>query len=303
MRTIIYGIVFTMLFGSKGHITDSPVTSFFVSDTLEIELYTIYDSLGVPDKYMACVESPVCEIDKCYAIELQVYWDLIGRFYKYDTLPGQGLTKLDHVPFTTDDYTRLTRILSDPYSGLSRYSKEELIGDTRTSELDGITGATIEEIRGSVINGAVYSCYTLWHIVHGSVVDSLRMATVSSLDKPLINKLVDINDDDVGHFLINNFSDENFEDFLPEVLRLIEHADGYLAKNAIEQMPKNVIMHELSQGFFAQNFEELTYFEQVALLRKLNKDGLMQDLKNTLSRSLDDRNSYKNELIQKLTEN
>jgi hypothetical protein len=249
---------------------------------------------------MARVFTPVCEVDKCYAIQVDFYWDVTGRFHHYDTIPGQGLTKLDHIPFTDHDYVKLNYILSNPNSPLASYTKEELVRDVRSSEIDGFTGATINEIKETVIGGAVYSCHTLWHIAHGAVKDSIQKVTRKMFNKDLVGKLVNQKDQEINYFLIDNFSAMDFTKYLPEVLKTIEDGEGYFAKNAIEKMPAEVLTDSLSQRFFATNFSEINYFAQVALLKKLSGAAINEQLVNTLKENMDDRNSYKNDLIRQL---
>ncbi len=38
---------------------------------------------------------------------------LIGRFHHFDTIPGKRLTKLDHIPFTAEDYRKLAEALDE----------------------------------------------------------------------------------------------------------------------------------------------------------------------------------------------
>ena len=289
-------------FGSKDKISKVPISSFIIADTVQTVVYPIFDSLNLLDKYSALINTPVCEVDKCYAIEVVFYWDQIGRFLHYDTIVGQGLTKLDHVPFTTVDYIKLDDILGNQNSILASYTKENLVKNTRDSELDGFTGATVQEIKQSVINGAVYSCYSLWHIANGSVVDSLKKVTTSLFSKELVKKMMISNDPEVNYFMINNFSVENYVTFLPEVLMMIKNGEGYFAKNAIELMPEKTLNSEKALDFFAIHFEQLNYYSQVAFLTKVNKNSIGSELKQTLQENVDDRNSYKNELIQELIE-
>lgn len=299
-RIVLILSVLLSYFGSEDKDSQIPISSFIVADTVEVEVYPIYDSLNLLDKYSASINTPVCEADKCYAIEVVFYWDPIGRFLHYDTIAGQGLTKLDHVPFTSLDYKKLNNILSNQNSMLSTYSKEELVKNTRDSELDGITGATVQEIKQGVINGAVYSCYTLWHIANGSVVDSLKGATTSLFSKELVNKMIISNDQEINYFMINNFSEEDYLTFLSEVLTMIKNGEGYFAKNAIELMPEKTLNRDNSQDFFAIHFNQLNYYAQVAFLEKLNKKSLRSDLMQTLQENAEEKNSYKNELIKRL---
>ncbi|MFC2112451.1 hypothetical protein ACFLTA_04210 [Bacteroidota bacterium] len=289
-----------MLFVSPGTSYENPVTRFTASDSVTIEFTAYYDSQGLLENYGSRVYTPVCEGDKCYAIEIDFYWDFIGRFLHYDTIPGKGLTKLDHIPFTTADYLQLKTILNSQNSLLASYNKEELVRDTRSSDIDGFTGATINEIKESVIEGAVYSCYTLWHIANGPVRDNLGKTTKSLFSKELIVKLVDQEDQEINYFLINNFSEEDFKSYLPEVLEMISDGQGYFAKNAIEKIPDGILSDSMAQRFFASNFNLMDYFAQVALLESLSANFLSESMKTTLSENIDARNSYKNQLIKSL---
>ena len=297
IRAVIVVMIIGFAFGYKSKVPDTPVTYILVGDTISIAVFTVRDSMGLPEKYMANIVTPVCESDKCYIIEIDFYWDLIGRFLDYDTIPGQGLTKLDHVPFTIEDYEKLDEILGTRNSVLASYTKEELVENTRASEIDGFTA---QEIKESVISGGVYSCFTLWHIAHGAVVDSVKKATKSMFSEALVKKMVGQYDQEVNYYLINHFSDSDFLDYLPELLTTIPESEGYYAKNTIEHMPVEVLTDSLAQGFFAHHFASFNYYTQVALLKKLRQGSLNPALAFALKENMDERNSYKNELIKSL---
>jgi hypothetical protein len=279
---------------------NEPAASFFVADSLKTEVIAQYDQQGVLQQYHARVFTPVCEVDKCYAIELNIYWDPIGRYHHYDTVPGNELTKLDHLPFINSDYQRLHHILSDPNSVLGSYTKDELVSNVRDSEIDGLTGATVAEIKETVIEGAVYSCHTLWQIVHGAVTDSLREATSNRLSEELVTKLVAKKDQEINYFIIENLSEEEYLQYLPEVLKAITDGEGYFAKNAIELMPVSALADSLSQNFFSGYFTKLNYFAQVALLKKLQGVTVTNELSSSLKKNLEHRNSLKDNLIRQL---
>nr|WP_299384063.1 hypothetical protein [Allomuricauda sp.] len=271
------------------------------SDDLYFEIKEIRDGEGLLDRYETYIRTPVCEDDKCYLVEIMFFWDLMGRYVGYDTIPGQQLTKLDHIPFTSEDYQKLDRLLKDSASPIGKYSKEELIKDTRESEVDGFSGATIQEVKEQVVSGGVYSCHTLWHIAHsGEVIDSLKNWTKASLTKPFVKKLVKLDDQELNYFLINSFKDEEFDLYLPEVILMMKQAEGYFVKNTIEAIPSNVIHDSLSQTYFASEFKKLNYFSQVALLKKLKPNNLILEMKDVLHGELSEKNSIKNKLIHNL---
>ncbi len=303
LRNTSFLVVLLLIIGSRNTNQDNSVTPGNLADTLLIEINPIYDRLDLIDKYQVFVNTPVCEANNCYSIQINFYYDPIGNFLSYDTLPGKALTKLDHIPFTAADYQKLQDILANHGSLLSSYSKDQLISNTRNSEIDGITGATNLEIKENVIEGAVYSCYTLWHIAHGLLVDSLQNMTASMFSKALIKKLVNRHDQGINYYLINKYTDQDFENYLPEVLQTIRQGEGYYAKNALEKIPVKVLNQAVSQDFFVEYFNKLDYFAQVALLKKFNRSSLSKELSSTLTQNLDHRNSYRNDLIKQLTTN
>jgi hypothetical protein len=280
---------------------EDPVSRIRISDSTAFEVYAFYDSQGLADHYGARIYTPICEGSKCYAVEIDMIWDLTGRFHSYDTLPGKRLTKLDHIPFTDSDYLKLRNILNNPDSPLAAYSAKQLVSDTRISSIDGFTGATRKEIKDAVIEGAVYSCHTLWHIANGPVKDSLQKVTRQNFSKELIQKMIRQDNMHVNYFLIHSFSEHAFAIYLPEVLLAIEQGEGYFAKNALEQFPSELLCDTRSQEFFSEKYPTLDYFTQVALLEKLEPSCLSESFKSTLRTDLDERNTYKNELLRKLT--
>ena len=292
---LVIGIAFIAAIrheGGKGE------TFFFIADSIKTEIHLTYDTAGILEGYRAVVNTPVCEDERCYAVELEFYWDLIGNYAGYDTIVGMALTKLDHIPFTTEDYQKLNAILSNSNSSLGLYDREELVQSSRSSDLDGITGATRSEIKNSVIDGAVYSCYTLWHIAHGQAVDSIRQATSRSFSKKLVQKLVRRQDQEINYYLIQYFTDEDFVEYLREVFDCLKVGEGYFVKKAVEQMPVAALVAPISQAYFTENFGQLDYFAQLALLKKLQDCQLEQDFKSALRKSMSDRNSYRDELIR-----
>jgi hypothetical protein len=291
MRNLIFLIIaFSFLFGS---------TSIIKEEELSFEFEIISDKNGLPDTVQAFIKSPVCEKDKCYEIQIIMRWDLIGRFREYDTLTGQGLTKLDHIPFIEEDYQKLDRLLKDPNSPIGDYKKEDLIHDTRKSDIDGFTGATIREINEIVVGGGVYSSYTLWQLANRKFTDSIKRMTTSLLDQKLINKLISKHDLAVNYFIINNLNSSDFLNYRNEIIEMITINKGYFVKSAIEKMPREIFQDSIIQDFFAKRFKTFNYFTQVAFLKQLNSISLIPSLKKELMSQKDNRNSLKNNLIEK----
>lgn len=273
--------------------------SFVMNDSLVSELFLNRDDRGLPQAYESIIRTPICETGKCYVVELEMHWDLCGDFLAYDTLAGKALTKLDHKPFAPDDYRELARILGNRASILASYEQEELVGQTRKSAVDGFTGATIAEVKQSVIGGAVYSCHTLWHIVHGAAADSIRSYTRALLDSALVAHMFASPRPGYRAYLLANLSDEQFVDFLPMVLGSMSSGEAYYPRQVVEALPLYVLGDERAQAFFVHHFDQMNYYTQVSLLERMPAFAISPEFRGVLEASLDERNSYRNELIRK----
>lgn len=276
--------------------------SFIVSDSLSTVLFAHFDEQGVLDRYSSRVFTPVCEGTKCYAIEVDLYWDCIGRFERLDTVPGKRLTKLDHIPFTSREYLKMEQILSDPYSILANFERDKLISGQRKASTDGFTGATTQEVRNAVIDGAVYSCYTLWHIANGPVRDSIKRYSANLIDKDFVVKITNIDDPEYDYFLLQNFSESHYAEFNDQIFEMLMRGKGYFQKRTIEGMPQTSINDTSYQQFFMQMYPTLDYFTKLALVERLDASFLSTKLRNILREDLDDRGSRKNQLIKGLVE-
>ena len=119
----------------------------------------------------------------------------------------------------------------------------------------------------------------------------------------LVRKLVNMEDQTINYFLIDQFSSLDFMKYKSEILITLSDRQGYYIKNAIEKMPSAFVADSIAQSYFASHFDQLNYFSQVALLEKLTKVELSAQLLDTLRNQSDDRSSYRNELLKQLLMN
>ena len=249
------------------------------------------------EKYTANIMAPVCEEGICYNVNVTFNWNLIGEFIDYQVQPYDPLTKNDHKPFTLADYAKLQNILTNHDLIFTGMKAEELIVETAEADVDGYSGATIEAIKDEVIEGALFTCHTLWHIANGAVVDSIRNHTRGRLDKHLIGKIIKYNTPSAHYYLINNLSDKQFDQNLPEIIDLVRQGKGYLPKNTIEKIPERLFGGKEIQDFLTQNYDSLSYYTQVAALDKLQKVPLQNKLAEKLLTEISGRNSAQNQKI------
>ena len=293
MRSLLLFFFAFLIWNSSGKVKRS-------EGDAEVDWQTVLDDQGIPDFYVAHVKTPVCEESQCYDIEVLLQFDLTGQFLGLDTLAGKGLTKLDHIPFTDGDYRQLQHLLMDERSPLGRYEMEALITDTRNSELDGFTGATILEIRDIVVDGGVYSCFTLWNLVHRNLKFITQERTKVLFDEGLIRKMVSYKEERYHYFIINNLASEQWLLYEEVLLPLLTFDQGYFLKNAFEKMPVEFLQNEVVQIFFAKRFATLNYFAQVAFLKRLDGVAISWSLHQSLQRELNASKTLKNQLIEAL---
>lgn len=260
----------------------------------------IKDKNGLLEKYKANIEAPVCEEGVCYNVNLIFYWNLIGEFLSYETLPNDPLTKLDHVPFLPQDYEKLQQILTSQDLNFVRIPAKELVEKIPKDTLDGYSGATKETVKKEVIAGALYTCYTLWHIANGAVKDSIEKHILTKLDKNLVQKVIDLNSQSANYFLINNLNSRQFEANVEVVLPLVKNGKGYFTKNAIEKMPTELFKANQVQAFVIQNYEGFDYYSQSALLNKLTDVTLNEALQIMLVNQISEKNSFQNQRLADL---
>jgi len=145
-----------------------------------------------PVLYSSEIATPVCADGECKLMNIKLYWTLLGEYAGFDRYPELPLTKHDHNEFLKEDYQKLHDLLVDDKSIFGRRSIDRLVEKPimRTvNGVDALSGATIAEVKESVVSGALYSCYTAWHLVHGDIRENLKANTLSVLND---NMLIDM---------------------------------------------------------------------------------------------------------------
>jgi|GEM_PF-1895819 len=173
--------------GSDDVRTTEKKTGLFL-DTLENELLLVFEN-EMPTHYVSRIFTPVCETGECKPVYINIYWDLMGNFSRFDFPKDEILTKLDHVPFTEDDYILLNEILrgADPrYSQVKHSSPSPSLSANedepnksspapaaaaavmlaKTQMVDAVSGATLAPQQDKFVPGALYTTYTLWGLAN-----------------------------------------------------------------------------------------------------------------------------------------
>ncbi|WP_209329266.1 hypothetical protein [Lunatimonas salinarum] len=247
------------------------------TDSTRYDLWLVMDGDEVPDHYMAEIFTPVCYSNKCYPVFINFYWDLLGNFDRYEMPEGKILTKLDHLPFEPEDYEKILRILRNKASLLKDYKVEELVVSTETSYtngIDAITGATSKTIQSEVISGAVYSCYTLWHLAHGEITQSIRSYTETKVTDSMLTDFLQSSNHYYQYFAMDRLLETNraFQSpFLESYWAVLESKNLFVAEYALARIPPEELEIPERQGKVLHIYERSPYRLQLKLLDRLQE--------------------------------
>lgn len=129
------------------------------------------------------VDSVVCGDSQCKIDTVRIYWDELGFYNRYKLPPGIELEKAAGKPFSKTDFEKLHQILADRNSPLRDVDHNKIVEYQKTGDaVDGTTGATVLLHRESVVKGAAWTCYTLWHWTNGDIHSTIRQITANECD-------------------------------------------------------------------------------------------------------------------------
>ena len=250
------------------------------------------DSQGLVDFYLAHLNVPICEDKVCYDVKLVFHWNPVGEFLGFEFSDKDPLTKLDHQPFTLQDYKKLDDILKNKDLSFVKIPIKDLVEPKNDSKVDAYSGATKASIKDEIIEGALFTCYSLWHIAHGAVVDSIQSHTSKVLNKSTVQKLINENKLSYHYFLINTLSVDSLKENLGSILEIIPSSEGYFAKNVMEKFPVTFFELKIMRDFVINNFSTLDYFTQKVILHKLLQNANVSVLNDFFLDQLEPKNSF-----------
>lgn len=242
----------------------------------EIELQLVVDD-GLPKFYESSFRTTVCDDEVCEIMSMRLVWDLVGNYVGYDTLSGHPLTKFDHKPFKPEDYIKLHELLLNEGSILKFKKKEELIDKQKVKAsdvVDGTTGATALEIKEEVVEGALYSSYTLWHLAYsGSIKNMLTANTEKLFDANLKQDFLGSDREGYRLFAFQQFKPEDFELFQSEWLEALRIDAPLIRKFILRSLPNAIWKEETIQNQICSAFLEMDVNTKTIVLNKLKNDA------------------------------
>lgn len=288
-----------------------------LTNAVDCVLIETWDVAGKPKTFSMNVESVVCGDSQCRIDIVQIVWNNIGKYEKFILPQGVELEKAKGEHFNKKDYEKLHKILNNEKSPLKEVYKEEVVGTVGSEGVDALSGETILLDKTSYVKGAVWTCYSLWHWVHGDVQNHIRSITGKSFSRSELISYLKSKDKEFQRFALEELLRRKAysADYIEQVrlaikknpalielgLQYFENASALIFEENIMQLlnfstPKN---RELCLQYVSKFKGELSSSFLERLIEDLSSSNSFQEI-NTFLNILSHRKATSEELINKL---
>ncbi len=253
----------------------------YLEDNIPLSVELVLDTNQLPEYYFSKIKTPVCEDSLCYLVKIDIYWDALGNFLDYETDSDTALTKFDHIKFTKEDHQKLKKILSNGESVLRDYAVETLLDPVakKNSDVvaDAVAGATNTSIKDEVVEGALYSTYTLWHIVNGSIAQKIKAHSQTMFNKKLLDKMLSSNREQYQYYALNKIPSSKLAGYTHEFIGLIKSGIGNVPYFAIEKIQETAWADPIYQLKLITLIREVNFQMQNEILNHLQNKKLSKE--------------------------
>lgn len=246
-----------------------------INDTTEYTLQLALDEAGQPLYYFSNLFTPVCLTGECKPVYINFYWDLLGNYTRFDFPKGAVLTRMDHKAFKPEDYEKLQDILANTHSLLKDVSMEDLVGkgtENLADSVDAKAGATLKTVKNEVIDGAVYTCYTLWHIAHGKVVTEMQQITETFKTNALLHRFLTDNNHHYQYWAMERVVNSEgvvIPDFQSDMQKVIRGKNIFTARFALQKINTAFFADGTRQQWLWETYQSAGYPLQLVILKKM----------------------------------
>lgn len=230
----------------------------------------LVDRKGLPVLYNSNISAPVCADGECRLMDIRFYWNILGGYAGFDKIEKSPLTKHDHDEFLEADYIKLHSLLMDDNSILKRREIKDLVEIPKESALkgvDAISGATIAEVKESVVSGALYSCYIAWHLVHGNVKNEIRNYSMSLITYDVVLGMLYSNNVDYQFFALNRLNEIQYVEHYIRIAEIL---------NSGIPLVRTFIVKNLSDSIWKSEELQIPYWNCFSTI-DINSRSLMLD--------------------------
>lgn len=256
-------------------------------DTLENTIDVVLDEEDLPLYYQSEVFTPVCGAGECLPIRINLFWTLAGSYLKYNLPEGEILTKVEHIPFTEADYTKLDAVLRNRSSTL-RY----LLGDSSvfSEHVDGVTGPTSRASKRDFVEGAIYTSLTLYSLIYSRASVQLSEYTLNEF----------MNEQSVYCFLVNEDIEiaalaytwlaqkKNEKELTELILERLDNKTEKYPQVAIRFLSPQAVLDSTTQNFLANRYlqPETSAESRTYLLKQWKGHQLLENTRCVILKGL-----------------
>lgn len=235
------------------------------------------NELNQPRLFYCDLETAVCADGECRLARIKIYWNLLGNYVGYGIHSDEPLTKYDHDPFLKDDYDKLHRLFLDNNSVLRRKTMYELVdkvpvdpaSEEKYKGVDGMSSATKKDIADAVVKGGLYSCYTLWHLIHGEAKEKMKSYLKSIESDSLITYFLYSDYKDYQLHALKYLSKEAFTNHSSQVTKIFKEAQPMIRTYILKKIPDEMLgQEEVSQNLY-NDFASVGINSRTQLVNKL----------------------------------
>lgn len=274
------------------------------TDSIRYEIWLVSDLGNQPDHYYGEIFTPVCYSRTCFPVFINFRWDLLGNYQKFELPKKKVLTKSDHLEFDKAEYEKLQEILFNDNSILKNYKADQLVSSTESinpTGVDAVTGATVKSIQKEVISGAVYSCYTLWHIAHGDISEKLKQHTETYLvGDDLLIRFLESSNFRYQYWAIDKalISGQIQRELFKKPLFGILNQENVFASNyLLKQLSPEIFNNKEEQLVLLESFSAAPYPLQISILKKYSQIKLIPETTTMLIQHLPETNDEQKRFI------
>ncbi|MEO9570649.1 MAG: hypothetical protein ABJH82_00925 [Polaribacter sp.] len=259
------------VFNFKAKSLDSSYTTHVAQ-----EVRLLSNSKKQPVLFFSDIETAVCADGECKLANLKIYWNLLGNYVGFGIDPDLPLTKFEHDVFETEDYAKLHELLLDEHSILKRRKMSDLIDTVYVSpsnlfskNIDAVSGATKAEIKESVVKGGLYSCYTLWHIVHGEVKEKMKTYIDSIHSDELITYFLDSPYRDYQQYALKQITAKDYEKHIESILQIFKTNDALTRAYILKKIPDSLFSDQKVSTEVYQTFPNIDVNTRTLLIKRI----------------------------------
>ena len=257
-------------------------TLYFQDSLSGLEVFQIKSLEGIPLFFGQDISTDVCFDNKCRPLHATVYWNITGRYLGFMLAEDDFLSRRDHDPFKMEDYEQLHSLLADPFLPFAGISFEELIQPMvmEGEGVDGISSATSKNISSFVVEGAAYTTYTLWNIIHGPIQNMISGLTDSELTQSLLTLILKSSSSEDKIWALKKINNVKHLDPKVEeqILQIIEGGDFFVTHTAINELQPHHLGSETLQDGLIARYQKINPNLRKPIFQKLQEAPVISPL-------------------------